>query len=347
MKLRLTKKKNKKRVYKILEQLPYTVTETRFGNGYFMYTFGEAAVCWFWLKELPALKCGIWLNKKGFDIFAEHKECIDKFKPSYTQIACDSTAEFCKELEEYQFSNDEHWIEYRDTIKHNIEYRRQTDEWNHKVRTLVNEVLFKEFKNDIFGFKIHDKNTRNFSVSPRYEIKVNGSNDFVKWIHQDETRFEYFEYYLASILEILRNRFKVLTREITTYYGTFSSFEYRIDDYVCHDFSFNYNMSWFDKNWELESFKKNDEKKIFEISNDTLYRTLDGWKESNYPDSPTPMGYHATLERLYKGRYSKAAAALKIQELFKTQLDYSPNIGDVYKEEITNIKNQIQQFKGN
>ena len=89
MKKRLIKKINKTKIDNILNQIStnFTITEKIYGNGYFIFTFGQNTVCHFVLKETPLWKYGIWLDKKGFKIFGEHEWLIDKFKPSRTYLS--------------------------------------------------------------------------------------------------------------------------------------------------------------------------------------------------------------------------------------------------------------------
>ena len=54
MKKRIIKKQNKRKINNILKYLkPFHITKKVFGNGYFIFTFQEASVCWFYLKEFP------------------------------------------------------------------------------------------------------------------------------------------------------------------------------------------------------------------------------------------------------------------------------------------------------
>ena len=89
MKKRLIKKYNKSRLENILTQVSdkFTITKKTFGDGYFIFSFGQNTVCHFTLKETPLWKYGIWLTKKGYQIFGEHEWLIDKFKPSATYLS--------------------------------------------------------------------------------------------------------------------------------------------------------------------------------------------------------------------------------------------------------------------
>jgi hypothetical protein len=47
----------------------------------------DNAACYFKLKETPGWQYGIWLEGAGYSIFGEHKELIDKFKPTRTYVS--------------------------------------------------------------------------------------------------------------------------------------------------------------------------------------------------------------------------------------------------------------------
>jgi len=83
---KIKKNRNLKRMNIILKELgqELQVTHKIFGNGYFLFYHGQKAVCHFSLKETPDWRYGIWLNSsnKGYSIFGEHEELIDKFKPT-------------------------------------------------------------------------------------------------------------------------------------------------------------------------------------------------------------------------------------------------------------------------
>ena len=89
MKKRLLKKHNKTKLENVLVQVSnkFTITKKTFGDGYFIFSFGQNTVCHFTLKQTPLCKYGIWLTKKWYQIFGEHEWLIDKFKPSATYLS--------------------------------------------------------------------------------------------------------------------------------------------------------------------------------------------------------------------------------------------------------------------
>ena len=63
-----------------------------YGNGYFIFDFGENSVCHFTVKKLKKWKFGVWCtesddNKYKVSLFGEHEYYIDKFKPTQTEIS--------------------------------------------------------------------------------------------------------------------------------------------------------------------------------------------------------------------------------------------------------------------
>lgn len=74
----------------------YTVEEEAFGNGYFIFDFGENSVVHFKIKEMPGWKFGMWFSYdkslRGAircEWFCQYELWLDKFKPSRSAICCD------------------------------------------------------------------------------------------------------------------------------------------------------------------------------------------------------------------------------------------------------------------
>lgn len=61
-----------------------------FGNGYYVFEFGENSVCHFKIKGLKRWQFGLWIREDNenyvVDLFGEHEDYIDKFKPTATKI---------------------------------------------------------------------------------------------------------------------------------------------------------------------------------------------------------------------------------------------------------------------
>ena len=88
MKKRIADKKRKQCILKGLNGL--NISEIKFIDGYFIYSFGKNTVCHFKVKELPNIKFGVWYLKNRLEIFACVECMIDKFKPSYADFTFDS-----------------------------------------------------------------------------------------------------------------------------------------------------------------------------------------------------------------------------------------------------------------
>lgn len=69
------------------------ITQKNYGNGYFVFELGDDSVCHFKVKGLKRWLFGVWCfweeEKKKFhiDLFGEHTDYIDKFKPTATEIS--------------------------------------------------------------------------------------------------------------------------------------------------------------------------------------------------------------------------------------------------------------------
>jgi len=101
----VSKTKIKEIIFHILNTYDLEVTDINVGNGYFLFNFGENSVIHFRIKGCKHWKFGIWINyiskenngkdacdgskmKQGYliEIFGQHEDYIDKFKPSYSPI---------------------------------------------------------------------------------------------------------------------------------------------------------------------------------------------------------------------------------------------------------------------
>lgn len=109
---------------KSLEEKEFTTKDVMFGNGYFIFEFGDYSVVHFHVNELPGWLFGIWWEpstketklhcnhyfKKEFikgscvgTVFAQYEDEIDKFKPSRSI--------FCEKFTYSQ--NDDEWCAYQ------------------------------------------------------------------------------------------------------------------------------------------------------------------------------------------------------------------------------------------
>jgi len=85
-----TRAKNRNKIKEILDviRLDFKIYNIVYLNSYFIFERGDSSICHFKIKETPNWEYGIWLKSDGsYEIFGEHIECIDKFKPSATYLS--------------------------------------------------------------------------------------------------------------------------------------------------------------------------------------------------------------------------------------------------------------------
>ena len=76
------------------------IIDVEFGNGYFVFYYGDNSVVHFGIDKLPGWKFGLWLfecDKPGeisCELFAQREEWIDKFKPSASNISYSFSLKF-------------------------------------------------------------------------------------------------------------------------------------------------------------------------------------------------------------------------------------------------------------
>ena len=67
------------------------INNKNYGNGYYLFEMGDNSVCHFTVKGLKRWLFGIWVQEEKSQykiyLFGEHKDYIDKFKPSATSIS--------------------------------------------------------------------------------------------------------------------------------------------------------------------------------------------------------------------------------------------------------------------
>lgn len=173
---RQNKKRNRKKHLNIVSKLPFTLEKIVYGSGYFIFTFGESVVSWFWLKEFPDWKFGIWLSPKGFQIFGEATVLIDKFKPSYTKISETSTLSFIEELDSLQCEFC--YGDYLTIIEEEKQYQAKKIKEDREIySTLFNAC--RNLSNDEVRIKITDRHTKHSRILPRYIIDEYVRDDYI------------------------------------------------------------------------------------------------------------------------------------------------------------------------
>ena len=95
-----------------LEKRKFHSFDVKYGNGYFVFEYGEDSVVHFRLKECKGWLFGIWWRTSTderyeveFDFFAQYEDLIDKFKPSRSYfVAEDVKLEDRKDLKDNIYS---------------------------------------------------------------------------------------------------------------------------------------------------------------------------------------------------------------------------------------------------
>ena len=90
----MTRKQAAEKIFKFIESIGFKVRDIKYGDGYFIFDKGEDSVVHFRIKGLRGWLFGMWIDtnpdklKKDFgeypavQLFCQHKDNIDKFKPS-------------------------------------------------------------------------------------------------------------------------------------------------------------------------------------------------------------------------------------------------------------------------
>ena len=369
MKKRLLKKDNKKRIQKILDQLSnfgYTVTKTRFGSGYFVFSFDANSIAWFWLKEFPEWKFGIWLtapryqrkSKDGvtFQIFGENIYAIDKFKPSASTLSEKNLISFCNELDiiyfllqeaKYKSNSDfellteisekeqQSFIDWR-------EYLIECDESKSKdlEKERINQLIFdrilkkeKEFTSNLYEVRTIDRNAKgNLCIYPRYITNVYISEEAKKISNDDHYRtvIGFYKDICESLSDI----------EVDE--------DLWIDEFIFDDISAPILSPKRYKARELRFGRDGDFEKHLEYQwnyyrsyelDDKTQSIIESWYESNYPDTPTVEGFMEAFERLYPGKYNPEYTKRQISRFLQ---DQKPNDGVHGFYKIKNLNDMLE-----
>ncbi len=325
MKKRKLKKRNRLYIDSLIKQLPYTLKKRVYGSGYFIFSFSESSVSWFWLKDFPDWKFGIWLNEednKRFEIFGQCISMIDKFKPSRSELCEDNITGFAKELYKIK-SNHSDWQEY-------LIEAEEAKNFDNRIR-IQNRVYHIAISNFIINWnKEQDKKSDDdfkclylklvdggSGRSPRYDIKIESYKEF----HAKEFEKEYFE--------MLFDIWQKLNNHVGKFYTPEKIDSVHTDSYVMRDFiseeilckeeweqrANDYN--WSNKDYSVFIQDKYNYYRSYEISNLKLKVQLHSWFVTNYPDHFTIQCFIDTYEELYSGKYNKQYAEEIINEMFR------------------------------
>lgn len=219
MNTRTLKKHNKKTINNILNKIPFTITRKSFGSAYFIFKFEENSICWFWLKEFPLYKFGIWLNKdNSYSVFGEAICLIDKFKPSASTISETNIISFNKEL--FLIHNkDISYKEYFRDIKYRLADEKRINKYNKDVlNSLISFIkdFNKKYENKMeLKFKKYNKyesSTIDLFINENYKLSnndlINIYNDLCQNIYYNKRLYSDFytiNYSFSGVNEIIVN----------------------------------------------------------------------------------------------------------------------------------------------
>lgn len=201
IKNKIEKRKNRNKhqeILSIISQNGFTLDNVYYLDGYFIFPFEKSAVCHFRLKELPNYLLAIWLNvdeEHKIQLFAEHYDYLDKFKPSAVNYLSYNVYEFIDMIKDIKHNYDYHYVSYTETLDRNDKQKIKEilDEiQEEKEKERENDYLdwkytFDFFKSGIFNLipelvsvGIKDENVGGADCSPRYRLTLEVTKDFYK-----------------------------------------------------------------------------------------------------------------------------------------------------------------------
>ena len=202
MKKRLLKKHNKSKLENILTKVSekFTITKKTFGNGYFIFSFGQNTVCHFTLKETPLWKYGIWLNKKGFQIFGEHEWLVDKFKPSATYLSFENEIDLF--LEEVKVISDNPKLYFVDSftdVNALVAYERV--DWENGEFSYQGYQCIREFNEEA---QLYNNFRRDESITQQEYVEKKW-NEFIEMERQADENHEFDRLFAFNFFKELPN----------------------------------------------------------------------------------------------------------------------------------------------
>lgn len=292
MNRRQTKKRNKKIHKNILSFIPFTVIGEVYGNGYFIFEYEDAGICWFYLKEFPKWKFGIWLNKEGFEIFGQAVASIDKFKPSRSEFTTDDINLFVNSLYELHYAtnlvekdetSEDELFQYLIENEKYIKEQDRMDRINHKKLNFINSFIRNYNDSNLkIHFELHDRNSKNIQASPRYYIYVSTTKDTT-----DDEIFKAF-LYLEEAFDTMINSENVLSID-------------DMDNFLTNTFIFDYfgeeikgkkfynhqriKYEWKDSYEEYLDGIYNMHVKQYDVLNDELHLVIGKFSGDSYIDA--------------------------------------------------------------
>jgi hypothetical protein len=310
---RKLKKRNRKLHEEIVSKLPFTLTNHTFGSGYFIFDMGANSVSWFWLKELPGWKFGIWLGKNSsFEIFGQAISMIDKFKPSRSELSHkDDLAGFVKDVCNI-IDRHPDWKEYLDSAEEADLYEKRKRKFEQEVYQIMFDTS-KSISSDLLDIRIEDQNTKSLRVSPRYRVKEYVESDDLELSNDGLiSSIKNYEILCRSLSDLDEADIEEFSYRDTYLFWTLGQSIVAPEEYNRDANLYKWNAVTFDEHLK-EIYDDNQE---WKISTDQLKYILWHWKKDNYPDSPTIPGFLDALKRCYDGQYNPWVAKKLIYGMF-------------------------------
>ena len=217
------KVKIKNKIFNFFSNFGLTVYDEEVLNGYYLLETGENSVVHFKINGCKNWLFGLWLmdseDKMSISLFGQHKDYIDKFKPTACSISEEieipngiGEDELNEKLEEFVWSSIYNQIEVihssNTAAKIKFYYHRGGGNvilwlfkqwWFYHIKTPVNNWLKDSANgylcaiicvilNNILWWKLYSFYSRTIYLSPSYSIKVNYkegvSDDFIYCVYR-------------------------------------------------------------------------------------------------------------------------------------------------------------------
>ena len=209
---KIGKRKNLERhnaLFEVLKENGFTVYDKIYLDGYFLWDFGKSAVVHFKVKEIKDYLFGIWLRKDGkYDIFADHEEFIDKFKPTRTEFYSNNVHQFVEKMKDvrdnydyylvnsylsYAEKDDKERIEFEiNKFNQNMSQKKTDDmnDWKHTFN-FFRKGIFEKIP-EALAIGIMDTNVVFGGISdPRFDIVLQVEEDLYKELEKNHDLIDF------------------------------------------------------------------------------------------------------------------------------------------------------------
>lgn len=206
----MTRREAAEKVFNYIKEIGFKTKNIEYGNGYFIFDMGDDGVVHFDIKGLHGWKFAMWIetdeeklkNENGEDysaiqFFCQHKENIDKFKPSRSffleKLSLDDIeneyfygvreilqmikrhpfVSFTMDCYTDHFYHKSYILCYMSHKLYNI--KRTIKEWWNDAWVRIwhgSKIWFIKRYKVVDSVKLIDQNSDGWKVSPRYEIRI-------------------------------------------------------------------------------------------------------------------------------------------------------------------------------